>query len=121
MSLYNKYRPRRSFGHPAALGADRCRHRHFAIGWRDRDQLRDLVTGFNDVLCRCSIRCCILNSSPRKPGFHQHLADPDPCTDNPPPQTPPNPAGCMIISETCAARGETIGVQGLNYPPLTPR
>ena len=121
MSLYNKYRPRRSFGHTLlrwvliVVGIA-----IFAIGWQVTEiNFKDLVTGFNDVQP-------LLNSllhpefvTKETKDFTSTSLIQIPCTDNPPPQTPPNPAGYMIISETCAARGETIGVQGLNYPPRT--
>ncbi len=119
MSLYEKYRPRRSFGQTLlrwlmiVIGIV-----IFAIGWQVTEiNFKDLATGFNDVQP-------LLNSLLHPEFFTRESKEfistsliQIPCTDNPPPQTPPDPAGYMIVSETCVSRGEVIGVHGLNYPP----
>ncbi len=118
MSLYNKYRPRRSFGHTLlrwvmiVVGIV-----IFAIGWQVTEiNFKDLITGFNDVqpLLNSLLHPEFVTKESKK--FTSTSLIQIPCTDNPPPQTPPNPDGYMIVSETCVSRGEVIGVQGLNYP-----
>ena len=121
MSLYEKNRPRRSFAHTLLrwlliIGGVAI----FAIGWQVTEiNFKDLITGFDDVQP-------LLNSLLHPEFVTRETTDYTstslvqiPCTDNPPPQTKPNPDGYMELSSTCASRGETITVHGLNYPPRT--
>lgn len=119
MSLYEKNRPRRSFAHTflrwlMIIGGVAI----FAIGWQVTEiNFKDLFTGFKDVQP-------LLNSlmhpefiTRPSTAFTSTSLVQIPCTDNPPPQTKPSPDGYMELSVTCASRGETIAVHGLNYPP----
>lgn len=119
MSLYEKYRPRRSFGQTLLRWVMIVISIViFAIGWQVTEiNFKDLATGFNDVqpLLNSLLHPEFVTRESKE--FISTSLIQIPCTDNPPPQTPPDPAGYMIVSETCSDRGEVIGVHGLNYPP----
>lgn len=119
MSLYDQYRPRRSFLHILL----RWLFIVIAIavlvwGWQVTEiDLPALATGFDDVqpLLNSLLRPEFLTRDSQK--FTATALIQIPCLDDPPPQMAPNPNGYMVLSTTCADRGETVSVQGLQFPP----
>ncbi|MEZ4767326.1 MAG: hypothetical protein R2844_02750 [Caldilineales bacterium] len=121
MSLYEKHRPRRSFLQILLrwlliIGGLVI----FVIGWRVTEiNFGDLITGFDDV--RPLLNSLLHPEFLVRPSeeFTSVSLLQIPCTDDPPQQAKPNPNGYMVLSTTCASRGDVIGVQGLNYAPRT--
>ncbi len=119
MSLYNQYRPRKTFLQILVrwiviiVGLA-----ILAWGWQVTDiDFKALATGFPDVKP--------LLSALLHPEFFTREREETtvtalvqiPCSDQPPPQMKPSDDGYMRLSSTCAARGETIDVVGLSFPP----
>jgi phosphonate transport system permease protein len=119
MSLYDRYRPHRTFLQTllrwlVIIGG-------IAImmwAWRVTEiDLQALPAGFSDVqpLLRALLQPEVLSRDEEEVVLVAPLQIP--CSDLPPPQMDPTPKGYMILSSTCGARGQPIDVQGLDFPP----
>lgn len=118
MSLYDRYRPRRPFwkillrwllifGGIAVL----------VWGWQVTEiNLAALPAGFDDVQPLLSAMLHPQFLTREREEFTVTALLQIPCSDQPPPQMKPTPDGTLVLSSTCAARGETVGVEGLDFP-----
>lgn len=119
MTLYDRYRPRRSFLQTllrwlVIIGGIVI----MVWAWRVTEiNLSDLPAGFSDVqpLLSALLRPEVLSRDEEEVVLVAPLQIP--CIDLPPPQMNPTPQGYMVLSSTCGERGEAIDVEGLDFPP----
>lgn len=118
MSLYDQYRPRRSFLSTLLRWLFILIAGFVLIwGWQVTEiDIPALATGFDDVqpLLNSLLHPEFLTRDSEE--FTATALLQIPCTDDPPPQMAPSPNGYMVLSTTCASRGDTFTVQGLDYP-----
>lgn len=121
MSLYEQYRPHRTFLQTLAKWLA------IVVGiviltwaWQvTKIDLAALPSGFSDVqpLLKALLQPEVLSRDKKEITAIAPLQIP--CSDEPPPQMNPSEEGYLVLSKTCANRGEEITVQGLNFPPHT--
>ncbi|MEA3334568.1 MAG: phosphonate ABC transporter, permease protein PhnE [Chloroflexota bacterium] len=121
MSLYDEYRPRKSFWQYLLRWILIISGIFiFVWAWRVTEiDLAALPEGFDDVKPLLSALMHPEVLSREEEDFTITALLQVPCSDDPPAQMKPREEGYMILSSTCADRGEEVGVVGQNFPPDT--